>query len=84
MLLLIGVAITLASPSTGDYVGFACLALGLPTAAILVARRARSLQPRERTAWRFISAGLGLFATGVVAIGVMTELTLFPYTTLFI
>lgn len=74
MLLLIGVAVTLASPSTGNYVGFAGLAMGLPTAAILVARRARSLPRRERRAWSFISLGLGLFATGVVAIGVLTEL----------
>lgn len=75
LLLLLGaVAVTTLRPETGYTLGGLGMAVGDLAAAVLVWRRSRRLDLEERRAWRFLAAGLAAVATGVVVVGVLTEL----------
>ncbi len=72
--LLLAALTTWANPEMGDVLGSLGMVVGFTTAGVLTARRSRNLDPRERTAWKFLAAGLFMVATGVIVVGVLTEL----------
>jgi signal transduction histidine kinase len=72
--LLIGAVTAWARPETGEMLGFLGIVIGDITAGVLILRRSRGHERRERNAWRFLAAGLFLVAFGVLAVAVLTEL----------
>lgn len=72
ILLAIGIVIMLVEPSLSDYVGFVGLLVGLLVASVTLFRRSRALEPRERTAWRWVAYALGSMWIGVFAVGAFT------------
>jgi signal transduction histidine kinase len=74
VLLLVGAAVAWVDSDIAPMVGFAGLAVGLPTTVVLLLRRTRALSVREGRAWRYLALGLTLFWIGVVVIAVLTEL----------
>ncbi len=61
-------------PATGEALGAVGMAVGQTVAGVLVLRRSKSLEPRERTAWVFLAIGMFLIATGVVVVVGLSEL----------
>ena len=72
--LLVGAILAWANPDTGEMLGGLGIVIGDVTAGILILRHSRGLDQRERVAWRFLAAGLFLVASGVLAVGILTEL----------
>jgi signal transduction histidine kinase len=72
--LLVGAVLAWANPDTGELLGGLGIVIGDVTAGILILRRSRRLDQRERVAWRFLAGGLFLVASGVLAVGILTEL----------
>ncbi|MGH8952425.1 MAG: sensor histidine kinase [Acidimicrobiia bacterium] len=71
---LVGALVAWARPETGETLGFLGMVIGFTTAGILMYRRSGGLERRERIAWRYLTAGLFLVATGVTVVGVLTLL----------
>jgi signal transduction histidine kinase len=72
--LLVGAVLAWANPDTGEMLGGLGMVIGDVTAGILILRRSRHLDQRERVAWRFLAFGLFMVASGVLAVGILTEL----------
>jgi signal transduction histidine kinase len=72
--LLVGVVVVWAKPETSETLGALGLVIGYLTAGILILRRSRRLDRREQIAWRHFAVALFLAASGVLVIGVLTEL----------
>lgn len=62
-------------PEQGEVLGALGLLVGQGSAAVLVIRRSRRLEHRERLAWRFYGAATALAATGVLAVGILSGIT---------
>ena len=73
-LLILAVMVTLI-PEQREVLGALGLLIGQASAAILVFRRSRRLEHRERLAWRFYGGATALAATGVLAVGITSEIT---------
>ncbi|MGH8915672.1 MAG: ATP-binding protein [Acidimicrobiia bacterium] len=72
--IVIGSVVAAVRPATGETLGGLGMVLGDITAGILILRLSGGLERRERTAWRYLAAGLFLVASGVLAISVLTGL----------
>ncbi|MGH8873594.1 MAG: ATP-binding protein [Acidimicrobiia bacterium] len=72
--LMIGAVVAWAVPATAENLGFLGMVIGFFAAAMLMFRRSVGLERRERLAWRYLTAGFFLVATGVSVVGVMTGL----------
>ncbi|MGI9608815.1 MAG: hypothetical protein ACR2NL_00830, partial [Acidimicrobiia bacterium] len=73
-LLLAGAVVAYTDHDAAETLGFLGIVVGQFVAGTLVFRRSRELQRRERNAWRFFGAALFLAATGVLVVGILTEL----------
>ncbi len=74
--LLIAAIVAWVRPETGELLGGLGIVIGDAAAGILILRRSRRLERREKVAWRFLAVGLFLVASGVLVVGVLTELGL--------
>ncbi|HEX5696572.1 MAG TPA: hypothetical protein VFZ15_09300, partial [Acidimicrobiia bacterium] len=72
--LLTAAIVVWARPETGETLGGLGLAIGDLVAGILILRLSRGLERRERRAWRFLALGLFLVASGVIVVGLLTEI----------
>jgi len=73
VLLLIGALIVWVFPKSGEMIGAMGLIVGYMVAGTLFWRRSSNLPIRESKAWRYMSLGGFLVATGVLVVGVLTE-----------
>lgn len=71
LLVFSGAAAAWLAPDVAPYIGFAGLILGLTAASVLFYRRSSDLTPSERRAWRTLAGGVGLFASGVLTVGIL-------------
>ncbi len=72
--LFLAALMTWVKPETGDTLGGLGMTLGFVTAGVLAIWRSRNLEQKEKRAWRFLAVGMFLVATGVIVVGVLTEL----------
>lgn len=61
-------------PETGEILGALGMAIGQFTGGVLIVRRSKSLDPRERKAWIALAMGMFTVATGIVVVGVLSEM----------
>ena len=59
---------SLIAPRSADTVGPLGMAIGYAAATAIMWRRCSVMNPRERSAWRFVAAGLGLIFTGILTV----------------
>jgi signal transduction histidine kinase len=69
----IGAGVTWARPSSAEIVGVVGMLLGYLTVGVLIVRRSRGLERRERLAWRFMSGAIFVVLAGVIAVTVLSE-----------
>jgi signal transduction histidine kinase len=72
--LVVAAVVAWARPSTAETVGVAGMLLGYLTAGVLIVRRSRGLERRERIAWRFMAATTFVVSAGVISVSVLTQL----------
>ena len=72
LLILFGAVVAWLDADLAPYVGFLGLVLGLAFASVIMLRRAKRLASGERGVWRIIAIGIGMFATGVLIVGILT------------